>query len=567
MKFLIPQIVAFTRRKAAVRNVKLLARYVAVFLAMLVAYSVAFHLLMEREGQDHSWVTGFYWTLTVMSTLGFGDITFTSDAGRVFSMIVLLSGMIYLLVLMPFTFIQFFYAPWMEAQTAARAPRELDPAISGHVILTNYDAVTCALINKLQQFGYSYALVVKELPEALRLHDLGIKVVLGEPDLPETYRRLNIHQAALVAATGSDVLNTNIAFTVRELSDTVPIITSAKSGPAADILSLAGSTHVIRLGQLMGQSLARRTIGGDAVAHVIGQFDQLLIAEATAAGTPLIGKTLAQTRLRENTGINVIGVWERGRLETAGPETQIGPNTVLVLAGSAEQIHQYNELFCIYHQAMAPVVIIGGGRVGRATGQALAERNLDYRIVERLAERVPAGAADKYVIGDAGELEVLQKAGLKEAPTVIITPHDDDISIYLTIFCRRLRADIQIISRATNERNVSTLHRAGADFVMSYAGMGSNIIFNLLKRSDILMLAEGLNVFRMKTPESLAGKSLAETDLRKETGCSVIAVNTNGQLQINPDPKLPLEPQSEIILIGSVEAEQEFFKRYGNGNG
>jgi len=563
MKFFISQLMAFLRPKAAVRNIKLLGRYLIVLAAMVMVYSVVFHLLMVWEGRNHSWVTGFYWTLTVMSTLGFGDITFESDAGRVFSMIVLLSGLIFLLVLLPFTFIQFFYAPWMEAQTAARAPRQLPPGTSGHVILTNHDAVTRALINKLTQFGYGYALVVQDLPEALRLHDLGLNVVLGEPDLPETYERLNIHKAALVAATSTDVQNTNIAFTVRELSKTVPIITTAKSAAAEDILRLAGSTHVIRLGQLMGQSLARRTIGGDAVAHVIGHFDNLLIAEATAAGTPLIGKTLAETRLREDTGINVIGVWERGRFETARATTQIGTNTVLVMTGSVTQFHQYNELFCIYHQAMAPVVIIGGGRVGRATGQALAERHLDYRIIERLPERVPPGAADKYVVGDAGELEVLQKAGLKEAPAVIITPHDDDISIYLTIFCRRLRSDLQIISRATYDRNVSTLHRAGADFVMSYASMGSNIIFNLLKRSDILMLAEGLNVFRMKTPVTLAGKSLADTNLRQETGCSVIAVNTDGQLQINPDPQSPLDANSEIILIGSLEAEQAFFKRYG----
>jgi len=61
---------------------------------------------MELEGEYYTWVTGFYWTLTVMSTLGFGDITFTSDLGRIFSIIVLLSGVIFLLVLLPFTFIQ-----------------------------------------------------------------------------------------------------------------------------------------------------------------------------------------------------------------------------------------------------------------------------------------------------------------------------------------------------------------------------------------------------------------------------------------------------------------------------
>ena len=57
---------------------------------------MAFHFIMAREGQSHSWVTGFYWVLTVMTTLGFGDITLHSDLGRIFSSVVLLSGVMFL---------------------------------------------------------------------------------------------------------------------------------------------------------------------------------------------------------------------------------------------------------------------------------------------------------------------------------------------------------------------------------------------------------------------------------------------------------------------------------------
>jgi hypothetical protein len=60
------------------------------------------------EGRDYSWITGLYGTLTVMSTLGFGDITFQSDVGRAFSIIVLLSGIVLLLIMLPFAFIRFF---------------------------------------------------------------------------------------------------------------------------------------------------------------------------------------------------------------------------------------------------------------------------------------------------------------------------------------------------------------------------------------------------------------------------------------------------------------------------
>ena len=105
-------------------------------------------------------------------------------------------------------------------------------------------------------------------------------------------------------------------------------------------------------------------------------------------------------------------------------------------------------------------------------------------------------------------MATLEEAGIREAANVIVTTRDDNTNIYLTILCRQLRADAPIISRATLQRNVPTLHRAGADFVMSYASMGSNAIFNLLERSDILMVAEGLDIVRIRVPATLAGKNL-----------------------------------------------------------
>jgi len=117
---------------------------------------------MAAEGKDHSWLTGFYWTLVVMTTLGFGDITFEGDPGRAFSILVLLSGVIFLLILLPFTFIKFFFAPWMEAEARSRAPRELPPETQGHVILTSYDPVTMAFIDKLKIHKRDYVVIIED---------------------------------------------------------------------------------------------------------------------------------------------------------------------------------------------------------------------------------------------------------------------------------------------------------------------------------------------------------------------------------------------------------------------
>jgi len=561
MQSYVPHLLVYLQSRAGKRNVNLLIRYLLLFCGMVAVYSILFHLLMLYEGEQHSWLTGVYWTLTVMSTLGFGDITFHSDLGRVVSIVVLMTGVTFLLVLMPFTFIEFFYAPWMRAQSEARAPRELPTQVRHHAILTHLDHVTAALIRKLVQYGLPYVLIERDLHRALELHDEGYSIVLGAPDDPATYASVRVRDAALVTATGNDIINTNIAFTVREIAPRVPIVTTADSDPAEDIHKLAGSSKVLRLHEMLGRSLAHRTIGGDARAHIIGRFEELLIAEATAAGTPLINKSLAESRLRELVGITVVGVWERGQFQTAGPDTRIGSHTVLVLAGSNEQIRRYNELFCIYHLNSAPIIILGGGRVGCATGQALARRSLPFVIVERSPDPLPISA--EVIRGDAAAIDTLERSGIREASAVIVTTSNDDSNIYLTILCRRLRPDIQIISRATQEQNVSTLHRAGADFVMSYASMGANAIFNVLRRADVLMLAEGLSVFRVKMPPSLAGKSLAQSAIRSSTGCSLVALKTPHGLQINPDPDIILAPNSEIILIGTVENEEDFLKTYG----
>src|SRR5687767_3574175 len=151
MKYLSSQI-GFLVAGESRANLAALLKYFAFLLVLVSVYAVLFHLIMGRiEGQQHSWITGFYWTLVVMTTLGFGDITFTSDVGRLFSIIVLLSGVVLLLVMLPFMFISLFYAPWLEARVRLRAPREVPEGTSGHVIITEYDAIAAGLVARLRR--------------------------------------------------------------------------------------------------------------------------------------------------------------------------------------------------------------------------------------------------------------------------------------------------------------------------------------------------------------------------------------------------------------------------------
>ncbi|MFC1857126.1 potassium channel family protein [Thermodesulfobacteriota bacterium] len=558
MKLIFSELIHLITKKQE-RNIWILIKFFAALMSMVTVYSTLFHFLMIFENREFSWITGFYWTLTVMSTLGFGDITFATDTGKVFSIIVLMSGIVFLLTMLPFTFIQFFYLPWLEAQARARAPRELPEGAKGHIILTSYDPVTINLAEKFRQYQHEYVVVVEDVQRALELQDLDFRVAVGELDNPQTYRRLKAENAALVVASVDDMMNTNIAFTIREISQKVPIVANADLDDSVDILELAGSTYVFQFTKMLGQSLARRVLGTTTRANVIGKIESLLIAEAPAMRTPLVGKTLLHSKLRETIGINVVGVWERGRFNIPTAQTLINHTTVLLLAGSADQFNEYDRKFGGDKKYQAPVLILGGGRVGRAAGDALMERNIDYRIIEKKQKLIED---ERYIYGSAADINTLMQAGIKKAPSMIITTHDDPTNIYLTIYCRRLCPDIQIISRANLERNISKLHTAGADLVMSYASMAANTILNLLKPDELLMLAEGLNIFRTVVPPSYVGKTLSETQIHTQTSCNVIAVYNRKVMSINPAPSYRFSENNELILIASAEAESRFFKMH-----
>ncbi len=561
MKALVSVVAAFMHQRSSRKNLATLLKIVAAVVALVFAYSAAFQWLMAMEGQNHSWISGVYWTFTTMTTLGFGDIVFESDIGRLFSIVVMVTGVLSVLVILPFTFIEFFYAPWMQAQAAARTPRELPAGTSRHVIFTAHDPISTALIPLLEKYGHPYVVLCPTIVEANELHDQGIRCAVGALDDPATYRNLRLREAAMLVATRTDVINTNITFTARELAEHVPIVTTASNAAARDVLELAGATIVLRLEQMMGQALARRVIGKDCAAHVIGQIEGLEIAEANAAGTELEGLTLAESRIRSRTGVSVIGFWDHGQLRTADPHTPITRQTVLVLAGTQDQMANYNAAFArAGADENAHVVIIGGGRVGRITSHQLREAGLSTTIIEKLPERVQNHP--EAVIGDATHIDVLKKAGARKAGTIIITPHDDDLNISLTIFFRRLRENLQIIARCTLERNVRTLHRAGADLVLSSASMAANTIFNRVRESDNLLLAEGVFVFPSPVPSAMANRRLSDSALRSETGCTVIAIEKNGQRTVNPAPDTLIPEGGKLLLIGTLEAEEKFLRLY-----
>jgi voltage-gated potassium channel len=565
MKFSSSQFAYLLANPDARGNLRALLKYLLLLATLVTLYAILFHVIKARvEGEQHTWVTGLYWTLVVMTTLGFGDITFTSDIGRMFSVVVLLSGVFLLLVMLPFLFISLFYAPWLEARVRMRAPRHLPEDVTGHVILTEYDAIATGLVERLRAEQIPYYVIEPDPTKAAAMVGEGISVVAGGNDASATYRNMRADRARLLLANCEDTVNSNITLTARETSHTLPIVAIAEEEDSVDVLELSGATTVLPLKHRLGEYLANRVDTGDSDAHVIGAYRGLQIAELPARDTVLAGQTVRETRLRERHGISVVGLWERGRLKPAFPRSTIAPDSVLVLAGTADQIAALNAAMPALHEPGAPVLIIGAGKVGHAAARALRRKGAPVHAIDRSADALEPMREDGVILfpGDAADRQLLDRAGIHAASSVLLTTNDDAVNIYLAVYCRRLNPSVRIVSRITHERNVEAIHRAGADFVLSYATLGVESVMSLLRGYELVVLGEGVQMFSIAMPKSLGGKKLADSGIGSNTGLSVVALERGRELTTALSAEMILPKDASLVMLGSVEQRKKFAELY-----
>ncbi|NLE73969.1 MAG: potassium transporter TrkA [Actinobacteria bacterium] len=594
MKTLASKLAYFIRGRAR-KNLKALLGYIVFLIVMIIVYALLFrHFMWRFEGREYSLIGGIYWTITAMTTLGFGDITFHTDGGHIYSMIVTLSGVFFMLIVLPFGAIRLFVAPWMEERLRYKPPLELPVGTQGHVVLCGWDSVTRTLADNLQAAGIEYVTIESDYQRVVQLDEEGVSVIYGIPTDAQVLTRARVDKAQALVANMSDTDNANLMLTTRSLCNT-PVVTMVTEAERVDLMQAAGATQTVALREILGGYLAVRATTRGAMSHVVDSLGDLLFAEIPAHGTPLCGQTLTEARLRSQTGVSVIGIWKRGRFTLPRPDTRITDEMVLVLVGEKRHLEILERLIG-ESSTDDLVIVLGYGTVGRAAAGFLADNNVDYVLVDkdfeqiqpvnvcarppspssgseatgdatgrRVAAEMAGGLlpASHVVLGDASRRATLIEAGIREAHGLIVTTNDDGVNVFLTLACRQLNPHIRIVARANREENVSEIYAAGADFVVSHSSVGANILTNIIEGRKTVFLTEGVHIFWRPVPPELNGVTLAQTHVRAATGATVIAVQTGDSdpdLRVGPDTVL--NTGSTLLMVGSPESETAFSKRY-----
>lgn len=561
MKTISAEIAYFLRGRAK-QNLKFLVYYSLFLLVMILTYAVLFrYLMLHLEGREFSFIAGIYWAITVMTTLGFGDITFHTDLGYAFAALVTVSGVVFLLIILPFALISLFLAPWIEQRLRYRPSFSLPPETGGHVLVFGVNPTAKVLLRNLSSRNIPFVVITEDYEESLRLEEEeGVRVVCGSPTDDKLLAKVRVDSARYIFANLSDTQNTNLCLTIRSLCDT-PIAAVVEDPEHIDLLRLAGADKAVPLQRIIGRYLGTRSTTCGALAHVIDSFGPLQIAEIPVYGTPFVGLTLEQAQIRQQTGMTVIGVWERGTFTVPEKETFLSPASLVVLAGTREQLRRIEEL--TGEQAEDDLVfILGHGRIGCAAANFLDRKPVPYILIDEIENQNCLKHIS--VIGDATNRHLLRKSGIEQAKGLIVTTNDDSTNIFLTLSSRNSNPHMRIVARANTEENVAQLYAAGADFVVSNASVGASILMNILEAKESIFLTEGVTIFRRAVPDALVGKTIEESKLRPRTGCSIVALEKDsGELLLAPPPETRLSVDSSLVLIGSPAQEDKYGELFG----
>lgn len=211
-------------------------------------------------------------------------------------------------------------------------------------------------------------------------------------------------------------------------------------------------------------------------------------------------------------------------------------------------------------------IVCGLGRMGTTICEYLQKRGKPFVVIdhdESRLEDVCISDGWSYIHGDATDDNVLKSAGIDRAKSLAsVLPTDAD-NVYVILSSRLLNQKLQIVARASEEKAVEKMERAGSSRVISPFSSGAVKIARFMINpsiEDFLEVADDrgtdweLADVQVSPNSTLIGKQLMETDLR-DRGVMVIGIRrSDGERLMPPPGTAVIRAGDSLFAFGSTNA-------------
>jgi voltage-gated potassium channel len=313
---------------------------------VIVAIGVVGYEIIE----GWSFLDSLYMTITTITTVGFAEVHPLSQAGRIFSIFLIVGGVggaLYILT----TLMGFLLEGQFGITMGRRRMKTKISRLKGHFILCGYGRVGQEIAQAFSEEKTPFVIIDNEEEAIAQAEEAGYLCLHADATSDETLKEAGIERArGLVAAVGSDTTNTYIALSARGLRPDLFIEARSSSSEAEDKLNRAGADRVISPHAIGGRRMAMLALRPavvdfiDTVTYRPGRELQLENVDV-ASGSSLVGQTMEKAR--SQVGITILAMRKQSGKLIANPpgEELIEEGDRLIVIGTREHLAALESVF------------------------------------------------------------------------------------------------------------------------------------------------------------------------------------------------------------------------------
>ena len=210
------------------------------------------------------------------------------------------------------------------------------------------------------------------------------------------------------------------------------------------------------------------------------------------------------------------------------------------------------------------LVVCGSGRVGRTIEQFVRTVGHEVVVIDRDETRL----RDEDVLnvaGDATSDDVLRRAGIERATTLVSALRTSVDNLYVTLSSRKMNPDLFIVSRADNSESMAKMLQVGADRAVNPYEIAGSRMASLATQPNVadfvdVVVHDGtfeakLREIRLPNGSDFIGQTIDDLAIRQETGAVVLSVrDRSAQFHTDDVTSRPFADGDVIVAIGSDAA-------------
>ncbi len=213
-------------------------------------------------------------------------------------------------------------------------------------------------------------------------------------------------------------------------------------------------------------------------------------------------------------------------------------------------------------------IICGYGRMGREMAKELKKELKKVVVVDIDANRVASAREDGIIAiqGDCTEEDVLERAGVRRAKCIVACTNNDSINAFAVMVAKDLNPNVFAIAVLRTPGGEKKLKRAGADMLLSpYHDSARKVCVAVTRptAADFIEIIGKMGTLMLEKMELKNEKfhnlSLKDTNIRKMTGCIVVAIERNGEI-IFPDPETKVYKGDILYVLGKEEGLKKAYE-------